>query len=90
VWNGTPYEGWGWLAADRLYRAGFPATVTEADRRDYAETQLLIFSERVKGTGADYLRRLFNLADSQVIHQPGGSSGSGMRLILGADYETCP
>jgi LCP family protein required for cell wall assembly len=90
VWNGTPYEGWGWLAADRLYRAGFPATVTEADRRDYAETQLLIFSERVKGTGADYLRRLFNVADSQVIHQPGGSSGPGMRLILGADYETCP
>jgi LCP family protein required for cell wall assembly len=90
VWNGTPYEGWGWLAADRLYRAGFPATVTEADRRDYAETQLLIFSERIKGTGADYLQRLFNLADSQVVHQPGGSSGSGMRLILGADYETCP
>ncbi len=90
VWNGTPHEGWGWLAADRLYRAGFPATVTEADRRDYAETQLLIFGERVKGTGADYLQSLFNLADSQVVHQPGGSPDSGMRLILGADYETCP
>jgi LCP family protein required for cell wall assembly len=90
VWNGTPDAGWGWLAADRLYRAGFPATVGESDRQDYAETQLVIFSERVKGTGAGYLQQMFNVSDNQVIRQPGGSSTFGFRLILGADYQTCP
>ena len=90
VWNGTPNEGWGWLAADRLYRVGFPAEVGEADRRDYAETRLIIFNERVKGTGMGYLQQMFNIPDSQVIHQPDDSSAFGFRLILGADYQTCP
>ena len=90
VWNGTPNEDWDLLAADRLFRAGFPAVVGEADRRDHAETQLVIFSERVKGTGAGYLQQMFGIADSQVIHQPDRSSAYGFRLIVGADYETCP
>ena len=90
VWNGSPNDGWGWLAVDRLYRVGFPAEIGQADRRDYAETQLIIFSERTKGTGAGYLQEVFDIPDEQVIHQPGGSSTYGFRLIIGADYQTCP
>ena len=90
VWNGTPNDGWGWLAVDRLYRAGFPAEISEADRRDYAETRLIIFSESIKGTGAEYLQQMFDVPDKHVIHQPDGSSSFGFRLILGADYQTCP
>jgi len=90
VWNGTPNEGWGWLAADRLYRAGFPAYVSEADRTDYEQTQLIIFSSSLKGSGADHLQELFGLSDEQVIHQPDESSPYGFRLILGSDYQTCP
>ena len=90
VWNGSPTDGWGWLAVDRLYRVGFPAEIGQADRRDYAETQLIMFSERTKGTGAGYLQEMFDIPDEQVIHQPGGSSAYGFRLIIGADYHTCP
>jgi LCP family protein required for cell wall assembly len=90
VWNGTPNDGWDWLAVDRLYRAGFPAEIGEADRRDYAETRLIIFSESIKGTGAGYLQQMFDVPDNHVIHQPDGSSPFGFRLILGADYQTCP
>ena len=90
VWNGTPNEGWGWLAVDRLYRAGFPAEIGKADRQDYAETQLIVFSEHVKGTGVGYLQQMFDVPDSRVVHQPGGSSTFGFRLIIGADYQTCP
>jgi hypothetical protein len=90
VWNGTPNDGWDWLAVDRLYRAGFPAEISEADRQDYAETRLIIFSESIKGTGAEYLQQMFNVPDNYVIHQPNGSSPFGFRLILGADYQTCP
>jgi LCP family protein required for cell wall assembly/PAS domain S-box-containing protein len=90
VWNGTSNEGWDQLAADRLYRAGFSALVGEPDRRDYAQTQLVLFTAGTKGSGADYLQQVFGIPDSQVIHQPGDSSEFGMRLILGADYQTCP
>lgn len=90
VWNGTPNKDWDLLAVDRSYRAGFPAVVGESDRRDYAETQLIIFSEQVKGTGAGYLQQMFRVPDSQVVHRPGGSSTFGFRLIIGADYQTCP
>jgi len=90
VWNGTLNQGWGFLAADRLLRAGFPAIVGEADRQDYAQTRLIIFSERTKGTGAEYLQQMFHIPDDQVSHQSNGSSTLGFRLIVGADYQTCP
>jgi LCP family protein required for cell wall assembly len=90
VWNGTSNPDWDLLAADRLYRAGFPAVVGEPDRQDYAETQLVIFSERTKGTGLGYLQEAFHIADDHVAHQPDASSTFGFRLIIGADYQTCP
>jgi LCP family protein required for cell wall assembly/PAS domain S-box-containing protein len=90
VWNGTANQDWDLLAADRVYRAGLSAVVGEPDRRDYAQTQLILFTASAKGSGVDYLQQVFNIPDSQVIHQPGGSSEFGMRLILGADYQTCP
>ncbi|MBN1979124.1 MAG: LCP family protein [Anaerolineae bacterium] len=90
VWNGTSNPGWDVLAADRLYRAGFSAVVGEPDRRDYAQTQLVLFTASAKGSGVDYLPQVFNIPDDRVSHQPGGSPEFGMRLILGADYQTCP
>ena len=90
VWNGTSNQDWDRLAVDRLYRAGFPAVTGEPDRRDYAKTQLIIFSEHTKGTGAGYLQQAFQIPADQVHHRPGDSSEFGFRLILGADYQTCP
>jgi LCP family protein required for cell wall assembly len=90
VWNGTNNADWDLLAADRLGRAGFLATVGEPDRRDYAQTQLILYSESTKGSGVEYLQRVFNIPDSQVLHQPDASSEYSIRLIVGADYQTCP
>jgi LCP family protein required for cell wall assembly len=90
VWNGTSNQDWDLLAVDRLYRDGFPAVVGETDRRDYVQTRLILFSGSVKGSGVDYVQQLFNIPDSQVIHQPDDASPFGFRLILGADYQTCP
>jgi LCP family protein required for cell wall assembly/PAS domain S-box-containing protein len=90
VWNGTSNQGWDLLAADRMHRAGFSAVVGEPDRRDYAQTRLILFTTSAKGSGVDYLQQVFDIPDAQVIHQPRGSSEFGMRLILGADYQTCP
>jgi len=90
VWNGTPNQDWDLLAADRLYRAGFAAVVGEPDRRDYAETQLVVFGKQAKGTGVGYIQQMFGLSDNLVTYQPDGPSEFGFRLILGADYQTCP
>jgi len=90
VWNGTSNADWDVLAADRVFRAGFVAVIGEPDRQDYAETPLVVFTERTKGTGVDFLQQTFDIPDGQVIHQPDGSSAYGFRLIIGADYQTCP
>jgi LCP family protein required for cell wall assembly/PAS domain S-box-containing protein len=90
VWNGSYSEDWDALAADRLYRAGFLATIGEPDRRDYGQTQLILHSESTKGSGIGYVQRMFNVPDSQVFHEPSDSSEFGIRLIVGADYQTCP
>jgi LCP family protein required for cell wall assembly len=90
VWNGTSNPDWDLLAADRIYRAGFPTVVGEPERQDYTQTQLIVFSEHLKGAGIEYLQQLFGLSDSQVLYQPEGFSEFGFRLILGADYQTCP
>ncbi|HIP87494.1 MAG TPA: LytR family transcriptional regulator [Anaerolineales bacterium] len=89
VWNGTPNPDWDLLAADRLYRAGFPAVVSRPDRQDYVRTQIIVFSDHAKGTGLRYLQEMFRVPDDRVSYRPGGSPGFGFRLIIGADYRTC-
>ncbi|MDY6877107.1 MAG: LCP family protein [Chloroflexota bacterium] len=90
VWNGTPNKDWDMLAADRLRRVGFAAVIGEPDQQDYAETQLIVFGRQAKGTGVGYIQQMFGLPDNMVTYQPDGHSEFGFRLILGADYQTCP
>jgi LCP family protein required for cell wall assembly len=90
VWNGTHNQDWDRLAVDRLQQIGFPALVGEADRRDYAETSLIVFGGHAKGSGAEYVQQEFGLSLDRVIYAPEESSEVGFRLIVGADYRTCP
>ena len=90
VWNGTSNPDWDLLAVDRLVRAGFPATVGVPDRRDYPHTTLVVFRAYAKGTGVNYLQEIFGIPDERVTYQEDGASPFGFRLIIGADYQTCP
>jgi LCP family protein required for cell wall assembly len=90
VWNGTPNPDWDLLAVDRLVRAGFPATVGVPDRRDYPHTTLVVFRAYAKGTGVNYLQEIFGIPDERVTYQEERESPFGFRLIIGADYQTCP
>ncbi len=90
VWNGTPNPDWDLLAADRLIRAGFPVTIGTPDRRDYARTSLIVFRAHAKGTGVESLQEIFGIPDDRVTYQPEPDSPVGFRLIIGADYQTCP
>ncbi len=90
VWNGTSNPDWDYLAVDRLVRAGFPATVGTSDRHDTPHTTLVVFRAHAKGTGAEYLQEMFGIPDERVIYQNDPDAPFGFRLIIGADYQTCP
>jgi LCP family protein required for cell wall assembly len=90
VWNGTANAGWDQLAADRLLREGFIVTVTQPDRQDYAHTYLVDFTNTTKGSAIPYLQSMFNVAPENVIVAPSPEAGVRYRLVIGADYATCP
>jgi LCP family protein required for cell wall assembly len=90
VWNGTPNTDWDQLAADRLLREGFSASTGQPDRRDYSQTQLIDFTGMTKGSGVPYLQSMFNISPENVVSAPDPNAGVQYRLIVGADYQTCP
>jgi LCP family protein required for cell wall assembly len=91
VWNGTTNKGWDQMAADRLFREGFGVAIGEPDRRDYTQTQLVDFSVSAKGSAVSYLQAVFDIPAGNVISSPDAGRGNmPYRLVIGADYKTCP
>jgi LCP family protein required for cell wall assembly len=90
VWNGTSSPGWDQLAADRLWREGFAVVIAEPDRRDYARTQLIDLTAQAPGSGASHLQWMFKVAPENVVAAPDLGAPASYRLIIGADYQTCP
>jgi LCP family protein required for cell wall assembly len=90
VWNGTDNATWDQLAADRLWSSGFGAVIGESDRRDYPHTQLVDFTPTGQGGAASYLQWMFKISPENVIAAPDPQIGAQYRLIIGADYQTCP
>ncbi len=90
VWNGTSNPDWDDLAVDRLVRAGFPAIIGSSDRHDHPHTTLVVFRAYAKGTGVEHLQQMFSIPDGRVTYQDDPDAPVGFRLIIGADYQTCP
>ncbi|NLF00041.1 MAG: LCP family protein [Anaerolineales bacterium] len=90
VWNGSQAADWDQLAADRLLHEGFTAVISPADRQDYAQTRLIDFTGATKGSSIPYLQRMFNVSSENVIVAPDPNMAVQYRLIIGADYQTCP
>ncbi|HOT90564.1 MAG TPA: LCP family protein [Anaerolineae bacterium] len=89
VWNGTTLPDRDWLAADTLTRYGYTPVVTPADRQDYAQTQIVVFSSTTKGTGLNQIQQLFHVRDENVSYVENPASDVKLRLILGQDYDPC-
>jgi len=90
VWNGTGNAGWDQLAADRLFREGFVAVIDRSDRQDYPQTRLIDFTTMAKGAATPYLQWMFNVSAENVISMPDPDREVPYRLVIGADYQTCP
>lgn len=89
VWNGSYAPDRDWLAEDTLTRYGYTPIVAPADRQDYAQTQIVVFSSTTKGTGLSHIQQLFRVRDENVIYAENPASDVKLRLILGADYDPC-
>lgn len=90
VRNGTPRQGWGRQIADRLELRGFRIIdFSPADRTDHAETLIISYTD--KPYTVQNLKAYLEVPDGNVRHEPDGSSGADVLVILGDDFHTiCP
>ncbi|RLC63280.1 MAG: hypothetical protein DRI48_08630 [Chloroflexi bacterium] len=89
VWNGTPYEGLGHVAAERLGWEGFEVVSIEPADERYPRTQIVDFTTTSKGSAIYRLMNLYQRDAGDVISQPTEGSAVDFRVILGADYDPC-
>ena len=89
VWNGTPYEGLGYVAAERLRWEGFEVMGVGPADGTYPRTQIVDFTTTSKGSAISQLMRLYGRDGSDVVSQPTEGSAVDFRVILGSDYDPC-
>jgi LCP family protein required for cell wall assembly len=89
VQNGSPFETWDALASSRLNYAGYEATISPADRRDYTYSVLVDFTQEQNPNKQQAILRTLNLYSANIIALPDPNSAVKYRVILGHDYEPC-
>ena len=89
VWNATPYEGLGHVAAERLRWEGLEVVSVERTDGAYPRTQIVDFTTTTKGSPISRLMSLYKRDASDVISQPTGGRAVDFRVILGSDYNPC-
>jgi LCP family protein required for cell wall assembly len=89
VWNGTPFQGLGYVAAERLAWEGFEVVGVGLAEGDYPRTQIVDFTASSKGSATSLLMRLYQRSSGDVISQPTEGRAVDFRVILGSDYDPC-
>lgn len=89
IQNGSPFETWDALAASRLNYAGYEATISPADRRDYTYSVLVDFTPEQDPNRQQAILTTLNLFSANIISLPDPNSTAKYRVILGHDYEPC-
>ncbi|MBM3153545.1 MAG: LytR family transcriptional regulator, partial [Chloroflexi bacterium] len=89
VWNGSAYDGWDALAAERLNYTGYATRLAPADRRDYASSLLYDLTPDQDPARAASLLAILGLPQPALVSAPRADSSISYVLILGADYKPC-
>jgi len=89
VWNGTPFEGLGHVAAERLRWEGFEVVSVGPADGAYPRTQIVDFTTSAKGSAIPLLMSLYKRDNSDVVSQPTEGSAVDFRVVLGSDYDPC-
>lgn len=89
VWNATPYNELGHVAAERLRWEGFEVVSVQRSAEVYSRTQIVDLTTTSKGSPLWILKALYRRADSDVISRPTPGSAVDFEIYLGADYNPC-
>jgi len=89
VQNGASFETLESLAASRLNYAGYQTSVSNADRRDYANSVLVDFTPGQDASQRQTIINSLGLYSANVLSLPNANSPVQYRVILGADYQPC-
>jgi hypothetical protein len=92
VVNGSPHDGWGHVAAERLRWEGFEVTHVQRAAEAQPRTQIidLTTTSDLGATTALYqLMRLYRRAHGDVIPAPTEQREVDFKVLLGVDYDPC-
>jgi LCP family protein required for cell wall assembly len=89
VQNGSRYDGWDALAAERLNYAGYATTFAPADNRDHAASLLYDLTSEQDPQRSASLLALLGLNESNVVSAPGWEYPANYVLVVGSDYQPC-
>lgn len=87
--NGSPFDGWDALAAERLNYAGYETTFKASDHRAYPQTLLYDLTPEQDRSRSASLLAVLGLSDSALVAAPSPGSESAYVLIIGGDYDPC-
>ncbi len=89
VRNGTLYEGWDALAAERLNYAGYDTRLAESEQRDFTTTLLYDLTAMQDPSRAASLLAILGLPQSALVSFPQPESEVSYVIILGTNYQPC-
>ncbi len=89
IQNGTTFDGWDKLAAERLNYAGFSTVFQPADTSDHSTTLLYDLTLEQDHTKSAQLLNVLGLNENALVSAPSPASKTPYALIIGADYRTC-
>lgn len=90
VFNGTTNAAWDQVAADRLQWEGFNAFVAgPANHTDYAETILIDYTGRSKGSSLEAIARTLNVRPENIRLDPRADREVDFDVIIGSNYNSC-
>ncbi len=89
VQNGSAYDGWDKLAAERLNYAGYATSFNVADHRQHTTTLLYDLTALQDRQASASLLAVLGLPPSALVSVPNGSTEIQYALIVGNDYQPC-
>lgn len=89
IQNGSSYDGWEMLAAERLNYAGYETSTNQADHRQHAATLLYDLSADQDPQRAASLLAVLGLSERALVSVPGFEGKVDYVLIVGNDYQPC-
>lgn len=89
IQNGSSYDGWDALAAERLNYAGFKTSFKVADNRSHVTSLLYDLTPDQDRNRSAGLLAVLGLPDSALVSVPSKDNKVSFVLIVGEDYQAC-